>query len=95
MPNHVSEHFFELAKDETPWELRCASDFVKLLKTRYGFMATTRDQSVQEVSWEALRQRAAQLNVPAWRLAEDSAFHIRNDDVVMGSRKDQRQAALR
>jgi hypothetical protein len=32
--------------------------------------------------------------VPAWQLAEDSAFHIRNGDLVMGGKKKKRQAAI-
>jgi hypothetical protein len=57
-------------------------------------MSTTPDQFVEEISWEVLRQRATQLNVPAWQLAEDSAFHIRNGDLVMGGKKKKRQAAV-
>jgi hypothetical protein len=56
-------------------------------------MSTTFDQSVEEISWEVLRQRATQLNVPAWQLAEDSAFHVRNGDVVI-AKEDKLQAAI-
>jgi hypothetical protein len=57
-------------------------------------MSTRFDQSVEEISWEVLRQQATQLNVPAWQLAEDSAFHVRNGDVVMKGKKQKRQAAV-
>lgn len=57
-------------------------------------MSTTNDQLVQEVSWETLRQQAAQLNVPAWQLAEDSAFHVRNGDLIIDGKKIKRQAAI-
>jgi hypothetical protein len=57
-------------------------------------MSATNDQLVQEVSWETLRQQATQLNVPAWQLAEDSAFHIRNGDLVMKSKKQKQQAVV-
>lgn len=57
-------------------------------------MSTTSDQSVEEVSWEALRQRAAHLNIPAWLLAEDSAFHVRNGDLVIRDEKEKRQAVI-
>ena len=57
-------------------------------------MSTTSDQFVQEVSWETLRQQAAQLNVPAWQLAEDSAFHVRNGDLIIDGKKIKRQAAI-
>jgi hypothetical protein len=57
-------------------------------------MSTTSDQLVEEVSWETLRQRAAQLNIPAWLLAENSAFHIRNGDLVLGGKKEKRQAVI-
>lgn len=50
-------------------------------------MSTTSDQLVQEISWEALRQKAAKLNVPAWQLAEDSAFHVRNGDLIINEKK--------
>lgn len=36
----------------------------------------------QELSWEALRQRASALNVPAWKLAEELAFHERDGELV-------------
>lgn len=31
------------------------------------------------LSWSALRKRANQLGIPAWRLAEDMAFHELNE----------------
>ena len=57
-------------------------------------MSATNDQLVQEVSWETLRQQAAELNVPAWQLAEDSAFHVRNGDLVIRDEKEKRQAVI-
>lgn len=40
----------------------------------------TSDVSVdKELSWEELRKRAAYLNIPAWKLAEDLAVHFDAD----------------
>jgi hypothetical protein len=55
-------------------------------------MSITDDQFVKEISWGVLRQLATQLNVPAWQLAEDSAFHIRNGDLALKDKK--RRAAI-
>jgi hypothetical protein len=43
------------------------------------------DRPVEEITWEALRQKATVLGVPAWRLAESFAVHERNGELVFKS----------
>ena len=45
-------------------------------------MPKTTVQPVEEVTWEGLRMRATVLGVPAWRLAEQFAFHERDGELV-------------
>jgi hypothetical protein len=45
-------------------------------------MPKTSAQPVEELTWEALRQRASVLGVPAWLLAEDFAVHEKNGELV-------------
>ena len=45
-------------------------------------MSKTTVQPVEEVTWEGLRMRATVLGVPAWRLAEQFAFHERDGELV-------------
>jgi hypothetical protein len=36
----------------------------------------------RELTWEALRRRASALGVPAWKLAEELAFHERDGELI-------------
>ena len=38
-------------------------------------------------SWQALRQRADLLGIPAWKLAEDMAYHENNGALRISSKK--------
>ena len=49
-------------------------------------MASKDDKPVTELSWEMLRKRAAELNMPAWMLAEELAFHEAVDKLVLKER---------
>ena len=44
------------------------------------------DKLESEISWEALRRRASALNIPAWMLAEDLAFHEAVDKLILKER---------
>ena len=45
-------------------------------------MSKTTVQPVEEITWEGLRRRATVLGIPAWRLAEQLAFHERDGELV-------------
>lgn len=47
-----------------------------------SMMPKTSAQPVEELTWEALRQKASVLGVPAWLLAEEFAVHERNGELV-------------
>jgi hypothetical protein len=45
-------------------------------------MSETALKPPRELSWEALRRRASTLGVPAWKLAEELAFHERDGELI-------------
>ncbi len=45
-------------------------------------MSKTTVQPVEEITWEGLRRRASVLGIPAWKLAEQFAFHERDGELV-------------
>lgn len=49
-------------------------------------MQRKNDKPESEISWEALRRRASALNMPAWMLAEELAFHEAIDKLVLKDR---------
>lgn len=56
-------------------------------------MPVTKDQCLEEISWANLREMSTRLGVPAWKLAEDGAFHVRPDAIVVCSVREKPQAA--
>jgi len=46
-------------------------------------MESTHLQSSDQLSWSALRRRADQLGIPAWRLAEELTYHSSNGALVV------------
>ena len=45
-------------------------------------MTKTTLKPPRELTWEALRRRASALGVPAWKLAEELAFHERDGELI-------------
>jgi len=39
-------------------------------------------ESLETLSWKQLRQRSSLLGIPAWKLAEELAFHEKNSQLV-------------
>jgi hypothetical protein len=51
-------------------------------------MVRKNNKPVEEISWAALRERATKLGIPAWKLAEDNVFHIKNDELMLSISKE-------
>jgi len=45
-------------------------------------MLKTTDKPSEELSWEALRRKASVIGIPAWKLAEELAFHQKDGQLV-------------
>lgn len=45
-------------------------------------MSKTDVESLETLSWKQLRQRSSLLGIPAWKLAEELAFHEKNSQLV-------------
>lgn len=48
-------------------------------------MTKTVVKPTENLSWEALRRKADLLGVPAWKLAEELAFHESDGQLVIGT----------
>ncbi len=44
-------------------------------------MALTQRQATQGISWTLLKRKASLLGKPAWKLAEEYAFHVSSDSL--------------
>jgi hypothetical protein len=45
-------------------------------------VSKTNLQPLEANSWEELRKKSSLLGIPAWKLAEELAFHERNSQLV-------------
>ena len=55
--------------------------FILFVFTR-SIVSKTDLQSLEANSWEELRRKSSLLGIPAWKLAEELAFHERNSQLV-------------
>lgn len=52
-------------------------------------MNSTSLQLSDQLSWSAIKRRASELNIPAWKLAEELTYHSPNGALVVKHESDE------